>query len=92
MEGNKPNQNKGDFKVTKTITKWGNSLGVRIPHDIAHEHGLTNGSNVTIRATETGIVIEPVEKDLSLEDMLSQINNSNRHEEIDFGNEGKELL
>ncbi|WP_411955057.1 AbrB/MazE/SpoVT family DNA-binding domain-containing protein [Alkalibacillus sp. S2W] len=78
--------------MIETITKCRNGLGVRIPHDIAHQHGLTNGSNVTIRATETGIVIEPVDKDLSLDDMLSQINDSNRHDEIDFGNQGKELL
>ncbi|NIK12558.1 AbrB/MazE/SpoVT family DNA-binding domain-containing protein [Alkalibacillus almallahensis] len=78
--------------MNKTITKWGNSLAVHIPHDIADQHSLTNGSNVTISSTETGILIEPVDKDLSLEDVLSQINESNRHDEIDFGNQGKELL
>ncbi|MET3683443.1 antitoxin MazE [Alkalibacillus flavidus] len=92
MEINKSEQRKDEFNEIKTIIDWGDGLVVCIPHDIAYQHGLINGSKVSIKSTNTGIVIEPVNQDLSLNDMLNQINDFNRHNEIELGNEGKEIL
>ncbi len=34
------------------VAKWGNSLAVRIPADVAQELGLTEGDNVTLCALD----------------------------------------
>jgi len=66
------------------IQKWGNSLGVRIPNQIAKELNLKNGSHVEILDDEGKIVILPLEKK-NLKEKLSMINAENLHEEISTG-------
>ena len=83
---------KGESSMTTKAQKWGNSIGVRIPFKVAEKYGLVNGSEVEIKEQENGFLIEPVEKDLSLEEMLEQITNENRHDYIDFGRKGDELI
>jgi len=63
------------------VKKWGNSLGIRIPNQIARELSLKDGSFVTIDDREREIVIKPIPKN-KLSEMLNQINNENIHEEI----------
>ncbi|MDE2362594.1 MAG: AbrB/MazE/SpoVT family DNA-binding domain-containing protein [Hyphomicrobiales bacterium] len=53
-----------------TIGKWGKSLGVRIPADIARSLGLDVGSDVEIVAGEGEIVVRPVARPRSLRDLL----------------------
>lgn len=43
-----------------TIQKWGNSLGIRIPHDIATELGLTAGKQVTLEKRDGALAIRPL--------------------------------
>jgi antitoxin MazE len=50
-----------------TIGRWGKSLGVRLPTDLARALGLGVGSEVEIVAGEGEIVLKPVEKRRSLE-------------------------
>lgn len=42
-----------------TLTKWGNSLGVRIPSAMASELGFHSGSKVEIGAHHHQIIIKP---------------------------------
>jgi antitoxin MazE len=71
--------------ITK-VTKWGNSLALRIPKHYAEEVGLTADSEVEISLQKGAILVEPVEQQVySLETLLSQINDSNLHREIDTG-------
>ena len=73
------------------VKKWGNSLGIRIPNQIARELSLKDGSFVTINDRGKEIVIKPVHKS-NLSEMLSQINADNIHEEIKTtGPVGKEI-
>ena len=73
------------------VRKWGNSLGIRIPNQIARELSLKDGSFVTINNRGREIVIKPVQKN-KLSEMLSQINTQNIHEEIKTtGPVGKEV-
>lgn len=72
--------------------KSGNSIWVRIPYKLAEKYNIVNGSEVEIVETENGILVEPVEENLSLEEMLEQITDENRHEYIDFARKGDELL
>lgn len=52
------------------VARWGNSLGVRIPRDIAGGVGLEEGSTVEIAAENGRIVIDPARKRYRLEDLL----------------------
>lgn len=52
------------------VARWGNSLGIRIPRDVAGGVGLVEGSMVEI-ATENGrIVIDPGRPRYRLDDLL----------------------
>ena len=71
------------------IKKWGNSLGIRLNKDIAEALNLKENDEVDIQVIDNKLVILPKQ---SLDDMLSQINKSNLHSEIDFGTAGEEML
>ena len=43
-----------------TVQKWGNSLGVRIPHNIAEDIGLSEGKQVTVEKSGKTIVVRPL--------------------------------
>ncbi|MBM7645986.1 antitoxin MazE [Scopulibacillus daqui] len=98
MELDETNQNKEAEIMTMatTIQKWGNSLAVRIPKDIAERINIHKGSEIEIRVEESEgtIKIVPIKrpKSYSLEELLKQCKPENRHQEIDFGSEGNELL
>lgn len=68
------------------IQKWGNSLALRIPKAFAKESKINENELVDISLKENKIIIKPVkEKKYSLNKLVSQINESNLHKEIDFG-------
>lgn len=58
------------------IQKWGNSLGVRIPAQLAQQLHLHSGSVVEILIENDHISIHP--QKYTLASMLSQITNENR--------------
>lgn len=79
-----------------TVQKWGNSLAVRIPKDVAEEIHIEQGSLMELRvAVEEGtitLVPKKTRKKYSLDELLSGVTTENRHHEIDFGTEGNELI
>lgn len=81
---------------TVTAQKWGNSLGIRIPKDAADILGIDQGSEMTLNVigNENIITLKPKKgrKKYTLQELLSQITPENKHEEIDFGTEGRELI
>jgi antitoxin MazE len=66
-----------------TISKWGNSLGIRIPSLISKDLKLEDGSRVLIEEENNRIVIYP--KSNSLDSMLNAITEENMHSEIETG-------
>ena len=75
------------------ITKWGNSLGLRIPSAIAKELGLHDGSQLDLQEIQGSLVLRPVQTnpEYSLEAMLAEITPETLHEETDWGiSKGKE--
>jgi antitoxin MazE len=79
--------------IAKTA-KWGNSIGVRIPRDLAKKAGIGVDSTVEIDEADDGIIIKPVrKKEYSLKELVRGITSQNQHSEVDFGRPvGKELL
>jgi antitoxin MazE len=79
-----------------TVQKWGNSLAIRIPKDVADKVKIYQGSEIEMRVFEKDgtITLAPKkqQKKYSLEELLSQCKANNRHDEIDFGIEGNEII
>ena len=73
------------------VRKWGNSLGIRIPGNMAKEISLQDGSSVDIERKDGQIIIKPRNKYI-LKDMISNISKDNIHEEIESsGTVGNEI-
>lgn len=78
--------------VTK-VSQWGNCLGVHIPKSIADKLGIKEGSEMNIYADDNTITLEPVKIRYTLEELVSQITDENRHSSIDTGEPiGDELI
>jgi antitoxin MazE len=74
--------------------QWGNSIGVRIPRELAKRAGIGVDSTIEIDEADDGIFIKPVRrKEYSLKELVKGITRQNRHNEVDFGRPvGKEIL
>lgn len=62
------------------IQKWGNSLGVRLPKQLAKAIDLNAGSFVTITSSDNSLIIKL--KDDHLDTLLDQITDQNLHSVI----------
>lgn len=72
------------------ISKWGNSLGVRIPRAMAEQVGISEGISIRLVIKDNDILIQ--KKTCSLESLLSEVNPQNIHHEIESGSaRGKEI-
>jgi len=72
-----------------TISKWGNSLGVRIPQAFVKQIGLEEGMTLAMDIVGDSIIIRPIQ--YSLDEMLKKIRPDNIHSEVKVGpSKGKE--
>lgn len=79
--------------MTTTVQKWGNSLAIRIPSQIAEQVEISQGSEVEMRVVENkSIMLFPQKRKPTLQELLAQAKPENRHGEIDFGSEGNEMI
>ncbi len=70
------------------VTNWGNSLGIRIPKNLANDLGIFNGSEVDLSLKNNSIVIKVKSKNrkkIRLEDLTKKMSASKAHHEIDWG-------
>lgn len=67
------------------LTRWGNSLGVRIPKEIAGRAGLVEGSRVEIAMNRGQIVLSPAQPTYRLKDLLGGMSRSKMREAFDWG-------
>jgi len=62
--------------MTATISKWGNSQGLRFPKDIMKDLHLAIGDRVNIFIKDNRAIIEPIKKEkihYNIEELVSQI-------------------
>jgi antitoxin MazE len=75
------------------ISRWGNSLGVRIPKDMARRIGLNAGDRVDIEADSDRIVIAPAAPRYRLEDLLVGMSPKAMRAAFDWGADaGREAI
>jgi len=67
------------------ITRWGNSLGIRIPKELALRIGLKEGARVDLTAKGGQIVISAVRPLYTLDELLVGMTPEAVHEAFDWG-------
>jgi antitoxin MazE len=68
------------------MQKWGNSLALRIPAAFVREAGLGPGADVNLHLDGVRLIITPCPPGpYSLEELLDEITEENRHEAVDTG-------
>ncbi|KIM08284.1 MAG: hypothetical protein KU38_09875 [Sulfurovum sp. FS08-3] len=76
--------------MTLAVKKWGNSLALRIPKDIAQTLHIEDNSLLELTLENQTLTIKP-KANTHLEDLVSKITETNLHHEIDtsrsMGNE-----
>lgn len=65
--------------------RWGNSLGLRIPKDVAQQAGLRPGDRVEVEAEGDRIVISLVRRRYVLADLLTGVTPEAMREAFDWG-------
>jgi len=75
------------------LSKWGNSLAVRIPKGIVKEARLAEGDQLSLDIAGDGsIVLRPQHRKYTLAQLVAGIKPGNRHGETDWGlRQGKEF-
>jgi antitoxin MazE len=62
------------------IAKWGNSLGLRIPRDVAARAGLREGMRVDIEAAEDGrLIVTRPKRRFTLDELIAQMTLEREH-------------
>lgn len=75
------------------ISRWGNSLGVRLPQFVARSANLKAGDPVTVTLRDGEIILKPVHAKPDMNALISKITTKNRHAAVDFGvDRGSELV
>jgi antitoxin MazE len=79
--------------VQVQIAKWGNSLGLRVPRDVAARVGLTEGSRVDIEACDDGrIIVTRSRRRFTLDELLAGMTPDGEHLLEDDGPRGAEII
>jgi antitoxin MazE len=75
------------------ITRWGNSLGLRIPKNLAAQAGLRAGARVEITTEGERIVITPARPHYVLAELLEGLTPEMMREAYDWGpDRGREIV
>ncbi|HWD56651.1 MAG TPA: AbrB/MazE/SpoVT family DNA-binding domain-containing protein [Stellaceae bacterium] len=76
-----------------SVARWGNSLGLRIPKDVAEQAGLRAGSRVEIAAENGRIVVEPARRRYVLSELLEGMTPEEMRDAFDWGPDvGREIV
>ena len=67
------------------ISRWGNSLGLRLPKSVAREAQVDEGDTVDVSVRNGAIVIRPSRPTYSLRQLVAKITPRNRHDETNWG-------
>jgi antitoxin MazE len=71
--------------MANIINRWGNSLGVRIPLQVANELGFKIGTVVDVTIEDGKAVISPVKKKYTLAELLEGVTPDLIEGEYDWG-------
>ncbi|MEW6282962.1 MAG: AbrB/MazE/SpoVT family DNA-binding domain-containing protein [Candidatus Eremiobacterota bacterium] len=67
------------------VSRWGNSLAVRLPKTLAQELGLAEDDGLELEICDGNLILRPTRRASRLEELVARITDQNRHQEIDWG-------
>ena len=77
------------------VTKWGNSLGFRIPRGVADHMAIQAGDTLELTSAADGLLLkkaQPTKKVYALASILDSFTSREQHPEVDFGKpQGEEV-
>lgn len=74
------------LETTTNLSKWGHSLALRIPKNLAESARIREGDPLSLSLTKDGsIVIRPARRKYRLDELVSGITAKNRRRETDWG-------
>ena len=73
------------------ITRWGNSLGVRIPKDLARQLGMTEGMVVDVTAEGDQLVLRTAKPSYHLDELLEGMTPDAMHQALDWEGWGDDV-
>ena len=75
------------------ISKWGNSLGVRLPRSLAAEVGMAEGQKVSVTAEGGKLIIAPAKRVYTIEELMVNVTPESMREAFDWGPDvGREII
>jgi antitoxin MazE len=75
------------------VARWGNSLGLHIPKEVAREAGLAEGMRVEVAARDGRVVISRTQSRYRLEELLEGMTPEDMHGAFDWGPDiGREIV
>jgi antitoxin MazE len=70
--------------TTTRLLRWGHGLGVRIPMALARGVGLECGSTVDVLREDGRVVIVPLRRAPTLDELLAKVTPRNIHRDVDW--------
>jgi antitoxin MazE len=71
--------------MQSTISKWGNSLALRLPRAVADEIRLVEGMPVNVEVEDGSLRVTPARRRFKLADLLQGEKNHGTTKEVDWG-------
>lgn len=80
--------------MSTVLSKWGNSLAIRIPSFVAEQANIQAGDKLDIKVSRNGrITIEAINRDVDFGKLYAQITPENRYGEVMASSEqGNEVV
>ncbi len=69
------------------LSKWGNSLGLRLPKSLAQQIGVTAGQMVSVTAEGDRLIVRAASPRWALEDLLVNMTPDAMSEAFDWGDD-----
>ena len=67
------------------VSRWGNSLCIRIPKHLAQAMQLQEGDEIEISQEDNQLIVTPNKKKYTLEQLLEGMGEENLHSKVDWG-------
>lgn len=67
------------------IARWGNSLAVRLPREVAERAALREGEEIELSVEDGAVILRRRAWRYDLDELVSGITEENRHEEQEWG-------
>ena len=67
------------------VSRWGNSLGIRIPKHLAQALQLQEGDEIEISQEDNKLILTPKKKQYTLDQLLDGMGEEHLHSEVDWG-------